>query len=79
MILSLFVATTTPARLNVTCVPDDNGAGTTLKEGSDLISVKIGGDDVFIENSTTFTVTVSKVPNAINTVYNCESGELLLL
>ncbi|MBQ6351542.1 MAG: hypothetical protein IJI42_11535, partial [Methanobrevibacter sp.] len=67
------VATTDPAGLNVTFVPDDsgvcsvdeNGVVTALKEGTATISVKVGGDGVYVENSTTVTVTVSKIPTEI--------------
>ena len=81
---STIVATTTPKGLDVTYVPDDSGVVsvddygvvTALKEGTALITVKVGGNGVYVENSTTVTVTV-KVPTAINAVYNDESGELV--
>ena len=55
------VATTDPAGLNVTFVPDnsgvvsvdENGVVTALKGGTATISVKVGGDGVYVENSTT--------------------------
>ena len=67
------VATTDPAGLNVTFVPDnsgvvsvdENGVVTALKGGTATISVKVGGDGVYVENSTTVTVTVSKIPTEI--------------
>ena len=67
------VATTDPAGLNVTFVPDnsgvvsvdENGVVTALKGGTAIISVKVGGDGVYVENSTTVTVTVSKIPAEI--------------
>ena len=67
------VAATTPADLNVTYVPDnsgvvsvdENGVVTALKEGTSNITVKVGGDGVYAENSTTVTVTVKKIPTEI--------------
>lgn len=68
------VATTAPAGLNVTYVPDnsgvvsvdDKGVVTALKEGTGSILVKVGGDGVYAENSTTVTVTVSKAKAPID-------------
>ena len=68
------VAVTDPAGLNVTYVPDDSGVVsvtgdgvvTALKEGTAKITVNVGGDGVYAENSTTVTVTVNKVPTEIN-------------
>ena len=62
------VPTTVPEGLNVTYVPDesgvysvdDNGVVTALKNGTGSIIVKVGGDGVYAENTTTVTVTVSK-------------------
>ena len=67
-------ATTLPAGLDVTFVPDDsgvysvdeNGLVIALKNGTGNILVKVGGDGVYAENSTTVTVTVSKVPTEIS-------------
>ena len=67
------VATTTPEGLNVTFTPDnssvvsvdENGLVTALKEGTASITVKIGGDSKYTENSTTVAVTVSKIPTEI--------------
>ena len=67
------VATTVPEGLNVTYVPDDsgvysideNGNVIALKEGKGSILVKVGGDGIYAENSTTVNVTVSKVPTEI--------------
>ena len=67
------VATTDPAGLNVTYVPDDsgvvsvdeNGIATALKEGTASITVKVGGDGVYVENSTEISITVSKIPAEI--------------
>ena len=64
---------TNPSNLNVTFVIDDSGVYTVnekgfvtaLKNGTGSILVKVGGDGVFAENSTTVTVTVSKVPTEI--------------
>ena len=67
------IAVTTPEGLNVTYVPDEsgvvsveNGVVTALKEGTASIMVKVGGDGVYTENTTTVTVTVSKVPTEIS-------------
>ncbi len=67
------VATTTPEGLNVTFVPDDSGVYsidgtgklTALKEGTGSILVKVGGDGIYAENSTTVNVTVNKIPTEI--------------
>ena len=67
------VATTTPAGLKVTFVPDDsgvyivdgNGNVTALKEGTGHILVKVGGDGIYTENTTEITVSVSKIPTEI--------------
>ena len=61
------VATTTPEGLNVTFVGDDsgvytvddNGVVTALKEGTGSIIIKVGGDGVYVENSTVVSVNVS--------------------
>ena len=66
----VLMPTTTPDGLNVTYVPDDSGVVsvdndgevTALKEGNASILVKVGGDGVYAESSTTVTLTVSKVP-----------------
>ena len=67
-------ATTSPEGLDVIYVPDEsgvysvdeNGVVTALTNGTGSILVKVGGDGVYAENSTTVTVTVSKVPTEIN-------------
>ena len=67
------VANTTPDDLNVTYNPDgsgvvsvdNNGVVTALKNGAATIVVKVGGDGKYAENTTTVTVTVSKVPTEI--------------
>ena len=60
-------AVTVPEGLNVTYVPDnsgvvivENGVVTAVKEGIANITLKVGGDGVYAENSTTITVTVNK-------------------
>ena len=66
--------TTTPEGLKTTFVPDEsgvysvdeNGVVNALKGGNATIVVKVGGDGVYAENSTTVTVTVNKVPSEIN-------------
>ena len=58
------VATTTPDGLNVNYVQDDSGVYsvdgdgkiTALKEGTGTITVKVGGDGVYAETTTTVTV-----------------------
>ena len=67
------IATTNPAGLKVTYVPDDsgvvsvdeNGVVTALKGGIGIITVKVGDGKVYAENSTIVTVTVSKIPTEI--------------
>ena len=62
-------ASTVPKGLNVTYVVDNSGVVevssdgvvTALKEGTASIIVKVGGDGVYAENSTTVTVTVNSV------------------
>ena len=61
-------ATTIPDALNVTYIPDDsgvvsvseNGVVTALKEGNGVITVRVGGDGIYAENSTTVNVSVGK-------------------
>ena len=68
------VATTVPGGLNVTYVQDDsgvvrvdnNGVVTALKEGNATIIVKVGGGDVYAENTTAVIVTVKKVNATMN-------------
>ena len=63
------VVNTTPKGLKVTYMPDnsgiisvdENGMVTALKEGTAPIIVKVGGDGVYAENTTTVTVTVKKL------------------
>ncbi|WP_298523728.1 Ig-like domain-containing protein [uncultured Methanobrevibacter sp.] len=72
------VATTVPANLNVTYVPDNSGVVsidekgivTALKEGTTSIIVRVGGDGVYAENSTAVAVTVSKIPTKLNVTVN---------
>ena len=86
------VATTYPAGLNVTYVPDNSGVVrvdekgkiTALKVGSAVITVKVGGDGVYAENSTTVTVTVSKIStkiaaSSVTTVYNVNKNLVITL
>ncbi|WP_405309613.1 Ig-like domain-containing protein [Methanobrevibacter sp.] len=86
------VATTYPAGLNVTYVPDnsgvvsvdENGKITALKVGSAVITVKIGGHGIYAENSTNVTVTVSKIStkitaSSLTTVYNVNKNLLITL
>ena len=68
------IPTTTPEGLAVTyqsnnesvVTVDSNGNITAIGEGNAIITVKVGGDGVYIENSTLVTVTVSKIPATIN-------------
>ena len=61
-------ATTIPDDLNVTYIPDDsgvvsvseNGVVTALKEGNGIITVRVGGDGIYSQNSTTVNVSVGK-------------------
>ena len=61
-------ATTIPDDLNVTYIPDDsgvvsvseNGVVTALKEGNGIITVRVGGDGIYAQNSTTVNVSVGK-------------------
>ena len=61
-------ATTIPDDLNVTYIPDDsgvvsvseNGVVTALKEGNGVITVRVGGDGIYAQNSTTVNVSVGK-------------------
>jgi len=69
------VATTTPEGLNITYTADDsgvvsveNGVVTGLKEGTAKINLTVGGDNRYLLNSTTITVTVSKINTSISVV-----------
>ena len=86
------VATTYPAGLNVTYVPDnsgvvsvdENGKIIALKVGSAVITVKVGGHGIYAENSTNVTVTVSKIStkitaSSLTTVYNVNKNLLITL
>ena len=61
-------ATTIPDALNVTYIPDDsgvvsvdeNGIVTALKEGNGIITVRVGGDGIYAQNSTTVNISVGK-------------------
>ena len=67
------VAVTSPAGLNVTFVGDNSGVVsvdadgvvTALSEGTATITVKVGGDGIYAENSTVVTFTVSKISTEI--------------
>ena len=67
------ITTTTPEGLDATFILDDsgvlsldeNGVVTALKEGTASVTVKVGGDGVYAESSTTVTLTVTKVPTVI--------------
>ena len=68
------VATTVPEGLNVTYVSDnsgvvsvdENGTVTALKEGTGFITVNVGGDGVYVFNTTVVTVNVDKIPTEIS-------------
>jgi len=72
------VATTTPTGLNVTYIPDnsgvvsvdENGVVTALKEGTASITVKVGDNKVYAENSTVATFTVIKIPTELDVTVN---------
>lgn len=72
------VATTTPTGLNVTYIPDnsgvvsvdENGVVTALKEGTASITVKVGDNKVYAENSTVATFTVIKIPTVLDVTVN---------
>ena len=66
-------ATTTPEGLKVTYTPDDsgvvtveNGVVTGVKNGTAKITLTVGGDGGYAENSTTITVTVNKIHTEIS-------------
>jgi plastocyanin len=46
-------------------IVDENGTVTAVGEGTAIITVEVGDDVVFAKNSTTVTVTVSKIPTEI--------------
>ena len=86
------VATTNPAGLNVTFVPDNSGVVsvdekgkvTALKVGNAVIVVKINPNGVYAENSTKITVNVGKIPtkissSAVTTVYNVNKNLVITL
>ena len=72
------VPTTTPTGLNVTYIPDnsgvvsvdENGVVTALKEGTASITVKVGDNKVYAENSTVATFTVIKIPTVLDVTVN---------
>jgi predicted outer membrane repeat protein len=76
-------ATTDPKDLKVTYVPDDsgvyevnnNGLVKALKEGTGSITVKIGGDGVYAENSTTVDIHVKHGLNITATADSITVGE----
>ena len=70
-------ATTSPSGLAVTYTADGSGVVSVdasgnvkaLKEGTGTITVKVGGDGVYAENTKTITVTVSKISTTITVTY----------
>ncbi|WP_407377543.1 right-handed parallel beta-helix repeat-containing protein [Methanobrevibacter sp.] len=67
------VPVTVPDDLNVTYEADDSGVVTVeddvvtaVKEGTAKITLTVGGDGVYAENSTTITVTVSKISTVVS-------------
>ena len=68
------VVATVPEGLNVTFTPDnsgvvsvdENGVVTALKEGKASVKVSVGGDGVYVLNTTDVTVTVTKIPTSIS-------------
>ena len=59
---------------------DENGIVTAVGEGRTIITLEVGDDEIYAKNSTTVTVTVSKIPTEINientTVYMNVNDEL---
>lgn len=47
-------------------VVDEKGIVTALSEGTTIITVEVGDDEIYAKNSTTVTVTVSKIPTEIS-------------
>ena len=45
---------------------DKNGIVTAVGEGTAIITLEVGDDEIYAKNSTTVTVTVSKIPTEIN-------------
>jgi len=80
------IATTVPDDLDVTYVLDDSGVVivdnsgvvTALKEGITSIVVKVGGDGIYAENSTTVTATVNKVDTLVTLSYNASAKEVVV-
>ncbi|AWX32008.1 Ig-like domain repeat protein [Methanosphaera sp. BMS] len=78
------VATTTPEGMDVTYVPDDsgvvsvddNGVVTALKEGTATITVKVGDNTVYTENSTIVTVKVRKSTIITYNIINNTEGNV---
>ena len=76
------VATTTPDGLAVTYIDDDSGVIsvgtdgkiTALKEGTGTITVKVGGDGVYAEKTTTVTVHVTRVLDESNIELTIPTG-----
>ncbi|WP_058738386.1 Ig-like domain-containing protein [Methanobrevibacter millerae] len=65
-------ATTTPEGLKVDYTPDNSGVVTVedgvvtgVKVGTAKVTLTVGGDEVYAENSTTITVTVKKIDTTI--------------
>ncbi|WP_407392776.1 Ig-like domain repeat protein, partial [Methanobrevibacter sp.] len=64
---------TFPEGLEVTYVPDnsgvvtvENGVITAIKQGTATVTLKVGGDGIYAENSTAITVTVNKQDVNVN-------------
>ena len=53
---------------NSVATVDENGLVTAVGEGTAIITVTVGDDKIYAKNSTTITVTVSKIPTEINIV-----------
>ena len=76
------VATTTPDGLPVSYTADDSGVVsvdadgkiTALKEGTGTITVKVGGDGVYTEKTTTVTVHVTRVLDEGNITLEIPTG-----
>jgi hypothetical protein len=76
------IPTTTPDGLNVTYVPDDSGVAsidadgkiTALKEGTAIITAKVGGDGVYAESTATVTVHVTQILTDDNIVLDIPTG-----
>ena len=63
---------------------DKNGIVTAVGEGTAVITVEVGDDEIYAKNSTTVNVTVSKVSteiesSAVTTVYNVDKNLIVTL